>query len=94
MISRACRYGVVCLIVVCCCIGFVVGCSDDDDDGGSSPVSPFSATCSCTSNIYNCSDFQSSADAQLCFDHCLPIAGDIHALDADDDLLACEDFWK
>jgi hypothetical protein len=49
------------------------------------------ATCSCSDNIYNCSDFGSHLQAQACFDYCMSIgAGDVHWLDGDDDGSACE----
>jgi len=47
--------------------------------------------CSCSGNIYNCSDFSSHAGAQACFDYCVQQGvGDIHKLDRDHDGLACE----
>ncbi len=45
----------------------------------------------CTHDVYNCSDFDSRADAQSCFDYCYDIAGyDVHGLDSDSDGEACE----
>lgn len=46
--------------------------------------------CNCNSNAYNCTDFQTQADAQACFDYCFEDAGDIHILDEDGDRVACE----
>lgn len=46
---------------------------------------------SCATNLYDCSDFKSSSDAQVVFDFCNSRGrGDIHNLDADSDSLACE----
>jgi len=45
----------------------------------------------CTSDSYNCSDFESQEDAQLVYEYCLSETGtDIHRLDADNDGIACE----
>jgi len=41
----------------------------------------------CTSNVYNCSDFSTQAEAQAVFDAC---PTDVHWLDGDDDGVACE----
>ncbi len=47
------------------------------------------AACDCSGNIYNCGDLGDSA--QVCFDYCREQGrGDIHDLDRDNDLLACE----
>lgn len=44
----------------------------------------------CTSDIYNCSDFSTQADAQAVYDRCFPYNGDIHRLDGSPhDGLAC-----
>jgi len=52
---------------------------------------PSGGTCSCSGDIYNCSDFSSHASAQACFSYCLDQgAGDIHRLDRDNDGSACE----
>ena len=40
----------------------------------------------CLGNIYNCSDFDTHAEAQTCFEYCLTVVGyDIHRLDGDHD---------
>lgn len=47
--------------------------------------------CDCSSNIYNCSDFSTRAEAQDCLQHCLAQVGyDVHVLDRDEDGIACE----
>lgn len=47
--------------------------------------------CNCSSNIYNCSDFKTYAEAQAIYDCCMAKVGkDIHDLDRDNDGLACE----
>lgn len=44
----------------------------------------------CSSNVYNCGDFSTHAEAQEVFEFCGGVGNDIHALDRDDDGLACE----
>lgn len=44
----------------------------------------------CSADVYNCGSFHTQHEAQACFDYCYPIAGDIHKLDQDGDLIACE----
>ena len=45
----------------------------------------------CSSNVYNCGDFTTQAEAQAVFDYCdQQGAGDIHGLDGDGNGLACE----
>jgi len=46
------------------------------------------ATYDCESDIYNCGDFETQADAQKVLDYCGP--ADIHRLDADGNGIACE----
>jgi len=42
----------------------------------------------CSSNVYNCADFNTQAEAQAVMEFCG--SGDIHYLDGDDDGIACE----
>ena len=42
----------------------------------------------CSSNIYNCGDFITQAEAQAVYDECGP--EDVHRLDNDDDGEVCE----
>ncbi len=44
----------------------------------------------CSSNVYNCADFLTYAEAQKVFEYCGGIDNDIHRLDGDEDGLACE----
>ena len=46
--------------------------------------------CPCDRDARNCDDFASQGAAQQCFESCLPVSGDIHRLDADNDGEACE----
>lgn len=48
--------------------------------------------CVCTEgDLYNCSDFDTQAEAQACYDHCWALGyGDVHGLDGDNDGVACE----
>lgn len=49
------------------------------------------SSCSCQENLYNCSDFATSRQAQACMLRCYQQTGaDIHWLDGDDDGDACE----
>lgn len=58
------------------------------------PANSPAPVCDCSSNLYNCTrDFGTQAEAQACYDYCLPIAGDIHDLDRDNNGAACEDSW-
>ena len=44
----------------------------------------------CSSNLYNCDDFSTQAEAQKVFEYCGGVGNDIHRLDGDKDGLACE----
>jgi len=45
----------------------------------------------CTSDAYNCSDFDTQTEAQTVFDYCVDLGfGDIHRLDQDNNQVACE----
>ncbi len=44
----------------------------------------------CASNVYNCKDFTTQAEAQAVFEYCGGSANDIHHLDGDGDGVACE----
>lgn len=47
--------------------------------------------CGCSSNLYNCSDFSTRAEAQMCFEYCEAETGeDIHNLDGGGDGVVCE----
>lgn len=48
------------------------------------------APCDCSSNQYNCGDFESPAAAQTCFDFCYATVKDVHKLDGDSDKRVCE----
>lgn len=51
---------------------------------------PMPYSCDCSSDVYNCSEFYSQKAAQKCFDYCYESVGDVHKLDRDSDLKACE----
>lgn len=42
----------------------------------------------CSSDVYNCGDFDTQAEAQAVFDYCGP--EDVHRLDNDGDGVVCE----
>ena len=47
--------------------------------------------CDCDRNLYDCRDFRSRGEAQVCFEYCLDTAGrDVHNLDGGGDGLVCE----
>lgn len=47
--------------------------------------------CYCSSDIYECYNFETHEEAQACFDYCKSVGrGDVHGLDIDNDNLACE----
>lgn len=54
-----------------------------------------SATCDCTADTLNCSDFTGPSEAQACFDHCMATVGrDIHGLDRGGQVgVVCESSW-
>ncbi len=45
--------------------------------------------CDCSGDLYDCAYFRSQAEAQSCYDYCLPRAGDVHGLDPAGDGVAC-----
>ena len=49
------------------------------------------ATCDCSGDRYNCKDFKTHVDAQVCYEYCISQGkGDVHRLDADSDGIACK----
>lgn len=55
------------------------------------PTQGSSEVCSCSGNIYNCSDFGTHNQAQACYEYCKSQGrGDVHRLDGDSDGIACE----
>ena len=64
--------------------------------GGGSPTPTPTATrpaevCACRANLYKCADFDTQAEAQICFDSCMAtVSFDVHRLDGDRDGVACE----
>jgi len=48
------------------------------------------ASCDCSGNVYNCSDFSTHNEAQSIYDCCGGVSNDIHRLDRDGDGSACE----
>lgn len=48
--------------------------------------------CMCSGNFYNCGDFETQDDAQVCYNHCITEEGwDVHDIDSDGDGTACEE---
>jgi micrococcal nuclease len=55
------------------------------------PAQAQQAVCDCSGNKYNCSHFDTHAQAQACYEYCKSIGrGDVHRLDGDSDGKACE----
>lgn len=64
---------------------------DDEEEEEDSEDEEESSNYICSSNYYNCSDFNTHEEAQEAYDHCISLGyGDIHRLDADNDGIACE----
>ncbi len=65
-----------------------------DQAGQTSPpqkdLSSIDKQIECSSNVYNCKDFATQAEAQAVFEHCGGSTNDIHRLDGDGDGVACE----
>ncbi|MCK5412828.1 MAG: thermonuclease family protein [Candidatus Pacebacteria bacterium] len=55
-----------------------------------SQSAPVSDQYNCSSNVYNCTDFSTHAEAQSAFESCGGTANDIHRLDGDNNGIACE----
>jgi len=55
-----------------------------------SASAPASNQYNCSSNIYNCADFSTQAEAQSVYEACGGTANDIHKLDGDNNGIACE----
>ena len=54
------------------------------------PMEEETVNYTCSSNTYNCSDFQTQAQAQAMFIACGGLNNDVHYLDGDNDGIACE----
>ena len=69
---------------------FLLPVSSETSPGPPPPI--VEAVCSCAADTRNCGDFQSHAEAQMCFETCQAQTGrDVHRLDGNDnDGLACE----
>lgn len=44
----------------------------------------------CSTDVYNCGDFETQIEAQSIFDECGGVDNDVHGLDKDGNGLACE----
>jgi len=88
------------IVVNCNGGGFDIHCGEDcvssiiyhiPEPSPAPTVAPATEVCDCSSDVYNCSSFQTQAEAQACFEHCLAETGsDVHSLDSDGDASACE----
>jgi endonuclease YncB( thermonuclease family) len=61
--------------------------TNDDTPARSAPAP---TQCECSSNLYNCGDFKTQAEAQTLFECCGGTGHDIHRLDSDKDGKVCE----
>ncbi len=50
----------------------------------------FNSGWDCRADIYDCSSFATQTEAQMLFDFCQGVAGDVHNLDPDGDGTPCE----
>ncbi len=74
--------------------GLWSNCLTDDNTNSSNPKQPKiinsdTTTYDCTTNIYDCSDFDNQVEAQNVLEFC-GLESDVHNLDSDRDGLACE----
>ena len=53
------------------------------------PTAVNAVACSCTDDLNDCTGFDTPIEAQACYAACLPVAGDIHFLDGEQDAPAC-----
>ena len=63
---------------------------EETEEEEAEPEEEEQEVCDCSSNIYNCPDFSTHAEAQECFEFCGGVSNDIHRLDGDNDGVACE----
>ena len=66
---------------------------DDTANSSGPPTSPSTSSfaCSCESDLYSCTSFNTQSLAQTCYDHCQSLGlGDIHGLDTNGDGKVCE----
>jgi len=72
-------------------IGMWAAASTTQAQPASQDSSTSTSDINCSSNIYNCGDFKTHAEAQKIYDECKKQGkGDIHKLDQDADSIACE----
>jgi hypothetical protein len=63
-----------------------------DDAAADDAAADDAVTYDCTSDLYNCSDYTTQAEAQAVYDYCMiEVETDVHVLDADENSLACEE---
>lgn len=71
-------------------------CGEEDvlEDNSSVPTTDnqqlTTTNSNCNSNLYNCTDFKTRAEAQAVYDSCGGASNDVHRLDSDADGIACE----
>src|SRR6185503_10441433 len=65
---------------------------NNNEQPGGIPRRQAEDACYCSSDIYNCNNFDDQQEAQTCFNDCQAVGrGDIHGLDSDGNGLACEE---
>lgn len=89
-------------LLTCCILGWILGAflPDPEIDPNPTalataqrfqPLQTASPACSCSGDLYDCSNFTTRAEAQTCYQTCLALgSGDIHRLDRNNDGQACE----
>ncbi len=78
------------IVLVLIIIGFLIFLALSGEKEGDELNNNNAQTYNCSSDIYNCADFETPAEAQAVFDYCNPTAGDVHQLDNGGDGKVCE----
>lgn len=80
-------FGVIVLLLV---VVFVVIPALRSDSVNNTPPIQNETSVICDKDFYNCANFTTRAEAQVVYDACFSISGDIHGLDNNGDGEVCE----
>lgn len=69
--------------------GPISGNPTPTDEPSPVPTNESGEICECDSDLYDCEDFGSRAEAQACFDYCGGTSNDVHKLDRNSDGQVC-----
>ena len=79
------------IILVLIITGFLIFLGFSGGEKGDNSSSPVAIIYDCSSDLYNCGDFETQVQAQEAYDACiLEGVGDVHGLDSDGDGVVCE----